>query len=215
MPAAAVVAGIGAAVGVVSSIKSADAQKSAAESAAKAAKYTAKQATQLQHDIYQQNREDLAPWREAGTNALESIQNALKDGSAYKKSPGYDFRLAEGSKAINRSAAAGGGALSGKTLKALNQYGQDYATNDYQNYLNRYYNLAGLGQVGVTGSVSNGNNYANNYSNTMNNLGNSLQNAAYNKGAAQAGAYINSANAITNSINSGYNNYLMWQYANS
>jgi len=51
--------------------------------------------------------------------------------------PGYAFRLAQGNQAIQRAAAASGGAFSGGTLKALTQYGQDYASNEYQNVYNR------------------------------------------------------------------------------
>jgi hypothetical protein len=51
--------------------------------------------------------------------------------------PGFAFRLQEGLKAIQRSAAAKGTALSGGTMKALERYGQDYSSNEYGNAYNR------------------------------------------------------------------------------
>lgn len=51
--------------------------------------------------------------------------------------PGYAFRLQQGQQALQRGAAAGGGAFSGGTLAALTRYGQDYASNEYQNVYNR------------------------------------------------------------------------------
>ena len=56
---------------------------------------------------------------------------------ALQTSPGYQFRLAEGLKGIERGAAAKGTLLTGGTLKALTRYGQDYASNEYQNRYNR------------------------------------------------------------------------------
>lgn len=48
-------------------------------------------------------------------------------------SPGYQARLDAGLLAGNRSAAAKGTVLNGGTQKALNRYGQDYASNEYNN----------------------------------------------------------------------------------
>jgi hypothetical protein len=54
-------------------------------------------------------------------------------------SPGYQARLSQGLQARNRSAAAQGTVLSGGTLKALDRYGQDYASNEYQTLRNNTY----------------------------------------------------------------------------
>lgn len=51
--------------------------------------------------------------------------------------PGYQFRLAEGNKALERSAAAKGILQSGGTLKALTKYGQDAASQEYANAWDR------------------------------------------------------------------------------
>ena len=51
--------------------------------------------------------------------------------------PGYQFRLSEGLKALDRQAAARGGLISGAALKGAQRYGQDYASGEYQNAYNR------------------------------------------------------------------------------
>jgi len=85
-------------------------------------------------------RGDLAPWRKAGVDALGTLQEKISAGPGeFEKSPGYQFRLDEGQKAIERGAAARGGALSGAAMKAGMRYGQDFATKDYDNFLRRYY----------------------------------------------------------------------------
>src|SRR4030095_4612225 len=48
-------------------------------------------------------------------------------------SPGYQFRLGEGLKALERSAAARGTLLTGGTLKGLERYGQGFASNEFAN----------------------------------------------------------------------------------
>jgi len=49
----------------------------------------------------------------------------------FTKEPGYQFRMDEGNKGIDRAAAARGGYDSGSTLKALSRFNQDYASNEY------------------------------------------------------------------------------------
>jgi hypothetical protein len=52
--------------------------------------------------------------------------------------PGYQFRMDEGMKALERSAAARGGLLSGSMLKGIQRYGQDLGSQEYQSAFNRY-----------------------------------------------------------------------------
>ena len=85
-------------------------------------------------------RADLNPWRQSGLDALGKLTAKIDEGPGeFTESPGYQFRLKEGQKAVERSAAARGGALSGAAVKAGLRYGQDFATNDYDNFLRRYY----------------------------------------------------------------------------
>lgn len=103
--------------------------------------------------------------------------------SDFQADPGYAFRMAEGQKALQRSAAAKGGLMSGAALKAINQYGQDLASQEYQNAYNRYNSnqtnlfnrlgsLAGVGQTSANTLGSLGQNSASNIANTMMDAGN-------------------------------------------
>ncbi len=78
----------------------------------------------------------------------------------YKASPYYNFLLGEGTKAIERGAAARGKLISGAENKALLEYGQGMASTDYDKWLSRWYqsltpwqSLAGLGLT-ATGGVT-------------------------------------------------------------
>ena len=55
----------------------------------------------------------------------------------FVKDPGYQFRLNEGAKAVQGSASAQGGLLSGAAMKAMQRYGQGYASNEFANAFNR------------------------------------------------------------------------------
>jgi hypothetical protein len=51
--------------------------------------------------------------------------------------PGYQARMAAQQQALTRAGLASGGAFSGGTVKALQQAGQDYASNEYANVYDR------------------------------------------------------------------------------
>ena len=69
------------------------------------------------------------------------------------QSPSYQWRFDEGQRALERSKAAGGDFFSGDTAMALTRYGQDYASNEYQNAFNRLGVISGAGQT-ATGALS-------------------------------------------------------------
>lgn len=59
-----------------------------------------------------------------------------------ESSPAYQFRFNQGIKAMDRSAAAKGELLSGKTLLGAQQFGQDMASQEYDNEVRRLQSLA-------------------------------------------------------------------------
>lgn len=103
-------------------------------------------------------RGDMAPYRQGGQQAQNALMFETGLGprpegyGGYQQSPGYDFRLGEGVNALDMSAAAGGDLFSGRTGKAITEYGQNFATQDYGNYLNRLSGLAGSGQNAAAAS---------------------------------------------------------------
>ena len=66
--------------------------------------------------------------------------SAMKNFGAadFQTDPGYAFRLSEGMKALDRTAASRGGLLSGATLKGAQRYGSDLASQEYGNAYNRF-----------------------------------------------------------------------------
>jgi hypothetical protein len=118
-----------------------------------------KRAGQLNYLMNQQGREDIAPWRDAGAWGIQVLRNKLRPGKKgggpgkYEESPYYNFLLEQGTRGMERGAAARGKQFSGAENKALMKYGQDLASTDYDQWLNRWYqsltpyqSLAGLGQ---------------------------------------------------------------------
>lgn len=136
---------------------------------------------------YADQKAYIAPWNNAGLGALSGMQSSdfQRDFNAsdFQKDPGYEFRLAEGNKALERSAAARGSVQSGATLKALSRYNQDFATNEYNNVYNRFNadrdrrygrlsTMAGMGENAMSMGVSAAGAYGNAYSNNLTNMGN-------------------------------------------
>jgi hypothetical protein len=70
-------------------------------------------------------------------------------------SPGYEARFNQGLQARERGAAGRGSLLSGGTLKALNRYGQDYASNEYGNYVKQLAQARGINDVEYQNTVGN------------------------------------------------------------
>lgn len=94
-------------------------------------------------------------------NGNQSQMSSLPEGATplggYTKRPGYDARLQEGNRSIMSAMnAAGAGKDSGSTYSAMARFGQDYATNDYGNYLNGLGQIAGYGQFGVSTAANAG-----------------------------------------------------------
>jgi hypothetical protein len=71
----------------------------------------------------------------------------VEGGYNFQTDPGYEFRLGEGQRVLERGAAAAGGLLSGGYGRRAIRYGQDYASNEYTNVYNRIANIAGIGQT--------------------------------------------------------------------
>lgn len=129
-----------------------------ANRAASAQRRSADQQIAYSEETRDQIRGDLAPYRQGGQQAQNALMFETGLGprpegyGGYQQSPGYDFRLGEGVNALDMSAAASGDLFSGRTGKAITQFGQDFATNDYNNYLNRLSGLAGSGQNAAAAS---------------------------------------------------------------
>lgn len=100
-----------------------------------------------------------APANQAPAQTPQQLQQAAF--AQFRATPGYQFGLTEGMNAIQSGAAARGSLNSGKTLKALQRYGNDYADQQgFTPYMNRLASLSGLGQTAASGIGNAGQNYA-------------------------------------------------------
>lgn len=173
---------------------------SQAGEAAEAQTQAAQRAAQITGEQYTQTREDLAPWRAVGEQALYQYADELgipvpgatgpsTFKSAFAETPGYQFQLEEGQKAIERSRAAKGVLGSGGTLKALQRYGQGLASQEYGGYLNRLASAAGIGQAATTTTGQFGASAAG-----------ELARAAETEGAARASGYLGQAQAAQQAV---------------
>ena len=109
--------------------------------------------------------------------------------AGFKASPGYLFRLQEGQKAIERSAAARGGLYSGATMKAVDANAQGVASDEFNNYVARLQSLAGVGQSATGSTAAAGQNYAS-----------GMSQAYQQAGQARASSYANTGNAINSAV---------------
>lgn len=144
------------------------------------------------------------------------------DAVTEQNDPGYQFRLQQGQQALQNSAAARGGLLSGGTAKALTDYNQNAAsgeygnvynralqnyntnyntfTNDQTNTFNRLQALSGGGQTAANNLSASGITAAGNAANIGLTSAGQIGQQYNNAGAANASGYINSANAINGAI---------------
>lgn len=177
-------------------------------------------ATQLQSRMYADQVARQEPFYQAGLNALPAYTQGVMPGgnlvrpfaaTDFQTDPGYGFRVSEGMKALDRTAAARGGLLSGATLKGAERFNQDIASNEYNNAYNRYVGnqatqrnaLAGLTgfaptaaqQIGAAGT-----NYATNVNNLATNTATNYANADLTGAAARQSAYMGAGGAFANAL---------------
>ena len=213
---------------LISGLFGSDAASDAADQSAQASAA----AVAEQRRQYDQTRADYAPYLAAGTGAVNRLGAGVRAGGEFGSTmpfdfqydqnadPGTAFRMSEGVKALDRSAASRGGLLSGATLRGVQRYGQDLGSQEFQNAFNRYttgfnantgernqlFNrlsgVAGTGQTAVGGVTAQG-------ASTAGNIGNAYMTDAANQGnAGMAGA------AMRNSAFSGGANALGRLYGN-
>jgi hypothetical protein len=115
----------------------------------------------VQKGVYDSTLAGLDPYRKAGAQGVTDLASFMAPGGggtkdfSFQADPGYDFRMAEGAKALERSSA--GRVLGGRAAKEMNRYGQDYASNEYgkafdrfrANRSDQYGMLSGLSKIGL------------------------------------------------------------------
>jgi hypothetical protein len=158
------------------------------------------------------------PFRQAGVNALPELVEASRytpfGMEQFQADPGYGFRLKEGLRALENSAAARGGLLSGNAMRGITRYGQGLASEEFGNAFNRYQaeraarlnplqSLAGMGQSNAATMAQQAGQY-----------GQNMAQGAAAMGNIRASGYVNQANALTGALGQGLNYYQNQQMMN-
>lgn len=147
-----IAAGVGAAGAVAGAAISADGAKGAAKTQADAIK-----AGQASADA------KTAPYVAAGLPAVNAYTGLLglngPEAAAtamgnFQKSPGYDWSVSEGLRAVDAGASAKGYLRSGATLRAEQTLGNNLANQDFGNYFNRLNSLVNVGSSAATGQAN-------------------------------------------------------------
>jgi len=154
------------------SVVSAAATAYGASKAASAQEQAAQTAANTALTMYNTTRGDLSPYRDIGKVASDQLTSRLGDLTApitmdqatLEKTPGYQFNLYQGEKAVQNSAAARGLGESGAALKGAATFATGLADNTYQqqfqnavtNQTNAYNRLKGLVDTGESAASQGG-----------------------------------------------------------
>lgn len=189
-------------------------QKEGIEQASEAGARSSAESLALQRQMFEKQIELQEPWRQAGVGALNKLIPLASEYTPFgmqqfQQDPGYAFRMSEGMKALDRSAASRGGLLSGSTLKGAQRFGQDLGSQEYQNAFNRYQSertarlnplqsLANVGQSSAQSLGGQAGQYGTNASDTIMTRGTNQANAALQMGNVRASQYEGYGNALGN-----------------
>jgi hypothetical protein len=182
-------------------------QKHAAKNTITTYDTVGRQATDQFEKARQSAYELNSPFYDVGRFGAQGAAGMLQPGAQFNTSdPSYNWRLQQGLGAVENSAAANGLLHSGGTLKALNNYAQGAASQEFQNQFNR---LNSLGQYGTNAA----NTLTNANYNSAQGIGNSLFNMARgvtggfqdkaNALNAETGSWVNLGNGIANAVAGG------------
>jgi hypothetical protein len=184
----------------------------------------ANNAAALQKQQFDQQMALQEPYRQAGLTGQNRLMELMglggdtgaagygkyaKDFSAadYQQDPGYQFRLGEGLKQLSHAAGARGGLISGQTMKGMEDYAQNSASNEYQNAFNRYQTnrsnqLQPLGNLMTSGQSA-----ASNQAGQAGQYGVNAGNMMVQAGQANAAGQIGMANSLASGLSSGASAY--------
>lgn len=138
------------------------------------------------------------PYADVGKIGLDAITKAYASGDPSSiilaGDPGYDFRRAEGAKSISRATNARGGAYSGAQLKALDEYDQNFASNEYGKAYDRTMGLVELGSGATTAQANVNSNATGTINASLLGTGQAQATGALERGAISAATWQNSIN---------------------
>lgn len=208
---------VAAAVTAAAAIGGAVISSKASKKASAAQVQASQEANAAQERMFQRQTELQEPFRQGGLTAQQEIMQLLGIGGnktaagygsmaqpfgtqQFQQDPGYAFRQSEGMKALERSAAARGNLMSGSTMKGIQRFGQDLASQEYQNAFNRYQVERSARLNPLQSLMGSGQSATNVLTGAAGQMGQNEASNIYNAGQARASGYIGSANALTNAL---------------
>ena len=207
----------GAIIGGVASIGGGLMAARGAKKAARAQRRAAESAERTQREMFERQIELQEPFRQAGMTAQQQIMQLLGiggDASAegygsmarpfgqadFEADPGYAFRQAEGMRALERSAAARGGLLSGNMMRGIQRFGQDLASQEYQNAFNRFQIERAARLNPLQSLMGSGQSAANVMTGAAGQAAQNIGQMQLGAGQARASGYIGQANALAGAL---------------
>jgi len=181
-------------------------QADAARGAAGTTAAATREQTALQRRMYEENVARQRPFYEAGVNALPMYLQGIQRGgelvagptlSQLQFDPGYAFRLQEGIKALDRSAAARGGLLGGNQLRGVSEYGQGLASQEFGNAYNRFIGEQATRRNALAGLVGQSQTTANTIGTAGQNMASNVGNLAMQQATNQANANLTASRAMS------------------
>jgi len=239
---------LGGLIGGFGSIFGGETQANAANRAANLQYQLGEQSLDFQKQQWAQQQANLAPWLQQGKASLSELAGLMNtpgqgllapfsqtfqapNAAQAAATPGYQFQLEQGQNAVQNSAGARGGLVSGNAATALDRYSQGLAASNYQqvynnamqeylnnfniyntnqaNQYNRLASLAGVGQTAATTLGNQGQAAANNVAGIGATIGGQVGQNINNAGAATASGYVGAANAGQGALNGIYGNQLL------
>ena len=199
---------ISALIGGAAMLGGAALSSSAAKSAAGTQAAAANKAAETQMEMYNRTREDLRPFMDGGAQGFNALMSNLDrltapivmDQATLEQTPGYQFALKQGLRAVQNSSTARGLGNSGAAMKGAADYATGLASGTYQqqfnnavlNQQNAFNRLMGVSQIGQSSAAGVGAQGTQ----TAANAGNMLIGGAN----AQAASTMYGANAMSNAL---------------
>jgi len=130
------------------------------------------------------NKAIQAQLAQQGGNSANAGGGGTRTPYDFQASPAYQFRFNEGERAANRAYGAAGQRISGNRITGLQNYGQQAASQEFDNQFSRLAQLAGFGQGSTQVTAGAAQNAGNNISQLY-----GQQGAANNRALSSAGQY--------------------------
>lgn len=174
-------------IGGVAMVGSTVVSSNAAKKASNAATSAASTNNALQRDVYASNEGHLNPYIARGDQAGNAASRALGlipsgPGDApyggFMASPGYQYRMDEGMRAISGNKAARGLLDSGSHTAGLINYGQQVASQEFGSWYDRLAAMANTGAGAASSLAGVGQNFASAVTANNNNAAGAIGNAA-------------------------------------